>query len=453
MIKRKNSMTKHHILRASLIACGAVLLNTACTFEQDAIFEESASLRITHRNESLKNRLVDQSADGNHGWLIQYFVAGTDDADFEGFNLFGRFYQNGKVTLAGNHRFLRTNPNAYAEHTSTYEMLAEEGPVLSFNTWNDILTVFEDPVDPSTKQQNGVGMNGDHNLVLRSYQDNEIMFSGERHSASVRFIPCDRPWQEYMDAVNKTKRDITSSAITSYYVTNGKETKYFSGLQRGYFNFCDRVEDPLENTVLSCVFTPTGFRIEAPDTLGANLFQEFKMAADSTCLVSEDGNVKVIAMWDEYILKHTAIWKLKTDAFSARQQELFAQIDAALKKYNSAASLASIGLGRSTGGNAVVGLVFTFYTNTAKTKTNTVGLALNQSKAAFGQIKIESKPDDAIDKNMTAIGKVSPDLINAARSFAITLNGTYNVTPNSYFLPTGAKFTSLDGSSSFEMNN
>ena len=93
------TMSYKNIFHTVLLIVAAATVNTACTFEQEDFFDESASLRITHLNEKLQTRLVNQSAEGQNGWVIQYFVAGTDDYDFEGFNLFGRFYDNGKVTL------------------------------------------------------------------------------------------------------------------------------------------------------------------------------------------------------------------------------------------------------------------------------------------------------------------------------------------------------------------
>lgn len=435
---------------------GAVM--TSCTFEQEDYFDESASLRITHMNEQLKDRLVAQSSDGNNGWVIQYFVAGTDEYDFEGFNVFGRFYKDNKVTLASNHRYLRNgNANKYTEHTSNYEMLAEEGPVLSFNTWNDILTVFEDPVDPKsapgTLVSNGEGMNGDHNLVLRSYDDATMTFRGERHGALIRFVPCDRPWEEYIAATTKTKNDIATSTITSYYVTNGTDTMYFAGLNKGYFSYCDRVNDPLVKSTLSCVFTPTGFRLHRENNLKGITFQEFRVAEDSTCLVSENDSVRVIACWDNYIVnQRTATWNFDREQLSPDQQTLFDQLSDEFGKYNKSYSLASIGLGRSTGSNAVRGMVFTFYTNTAKTRTNTAGLALTTTMPAFGQMQIVSGVNDAMDKNLTTIcGKSDAEAV--ARQLAATFNGVYDMTPNNYFIPTQCTLKAVGGGATYVLKN
>ncbi len=445
------------LFRTTLGMMALAAIATSCTFEQDDYFDETASLRVTHINENIKQRLVDQSAEGNYGWVMQYFVAGTDDYSFEGFNLFGRYFDDGKVTLAGNHRFLRNGrANKYTEFTSTFRMLAEEGPVLSFDTWNDVLTVFEDPVDPSaapgTIVNNGEGMFGDHNLVLKSFEPDELLFLGERHRSEARFIPCDRPWADYMSAVDANKSHIATSQLTSYYVTNSVDTMYFVGLNKGVFTYCERIEDPLQKKTLSCVFTPDGFRINHVDSLGSCTFQEFTLAEDGSRLLSEDGQTQVIACWDNYIVAHTAVWKLDPALFSAQQQTLYDQIDAAAKVFNAAWSLESIGIGKSSGSNAINGLVLTFYTNAAKTKTNTAGVALTITRTAYGQAKIDYSAENKVDKNMEAVVKKSPDMENLARAFAATLDGTYAMTPNDYFLPTGGLFTATAGGTTFQLN-
>lgn len=450
-------MTHTNIFRFMLPAVGALMLTTACSFEQEDYFDESASLRITHMNDNIKSILVSQSQGANNGWVIQYFVAGTDDYNFEGFNLFGRFFDSGKVTLAGNHRYLRNgNANQYTEASSTYEMLAEEGPVLSFNTWNDVLTVFEDPVNPQAAptvlSNDGEGMNGDHNLVLRTFSDNELTFRGQRHSANIRFIPCSMPWQDYINAVNELKSKIATSTLTSYYVTNGTDTMYFSGLNRGVFNYCDRVYDPLQNKVVSCVFTPNGFRLQHTDSLGSNRFQEFTVDADSTCLVSEDGSVKVIATWDDYIVDRTDLWRMDESLFSAEQQSLFEQIAAELKSFNRNYVLDGIYMGQSVGANSVTGIVIGFYANATTAKLSTAGIAMPVTRPAFGQMLVEYDPESDSDRNMTNFTNRGLDVEDLLRAFAVTLQGTYTITPNNYFLPTGATFTPVSGGVAFKLD-
>lgn len=453
-------MTVKYIIgkNAPITLCVALLATifVGCShFEEEDLFEESASQRIMHFNEDLQSRLVEQSANGNNGWVIQYFVA----SEYEGFNLFGSFYENGKVKLASNHRFLRGgSAGKFTESESFYEVLSEDGPVLAFNTWNDILTVFVDPVDPtqapSTLIGDGEGMYGDQNLVFQGYKDNTILFSGERNSGKVRFVPCDRPWQDYINDTEANKKYITSTSIESYYVVCGTDTLYFKNLRNGIFTYCERVDDPLFPSTINCVFTPDGFYLQHRNSIGGTTFQEFRLTEDKSCLLSENDSVRVIAMWDNYVIKHTdVLWELDASLFTEQQQSLFNQIASEMVSLNKLWVLKSIGIGRSTGKNSVNGLILTYYTNSAKSKTNNAGLELILTKPQFQRMRIECTEDCASDNNMSVFTARGTAVEALAREFASTLNGTYEMSPDNYFLPTSVRCTPMDGGTEFTINN
>ncbi len=441
----------YRLLLAGFVCCAISVATTSCKFEEDDYFNESASLRVEHATEKVQEIL----SSAPNGWVMQYFC-GTGVAQFEGFNLFASFDKSGKVTLAGNHRYLRNgNANKYTEAVSLYSLLLEDGPVLAFNTWNDVLTPFVDPVSyaaaPNNLVKDGEGMEGDHNFVIMSYSDDQVLLRGERHGADVRLVKCPTTWEDYIAATEKLKNYFTNSSISSYYVMTETDTMYFTGLRNGRFRYCENLTNPVKLDSLACVFTPQGFRTEKVDTIGTHAFQEFTIAPDSTYLVSEDGAVKLMATWDNYIVSHTSVWKMDKEIFSAEQAELFDKINTEIKSFNKGWSLESIGIGKSSGSGAVNGLVLTFYTNTAKSKTNTAGLSLDISKAAIGQMKISYAADNKTDKNMSNIVKKSPDVETNARAFAETLKGVYSMVPNHYFLPTGGDFTAIDGGTSFKL--
>ena len=291
-----------------------------------------------------------------------------------------------------------------------------------------------------------------HNFVVMSFNDDEIILRGERHGGEVRLVKCDRTWQEYIDATNELKNAITNTSISSYYVIADTDTLYFTNLRTGVTRYTENLTNYVKLDYLSNCFTPQGFRFEHQDSIGIHAFHEFMLAEDKSCLVNEDGTVKVVACWDNYIVNHTAYWQMDESMFSTEQKSLFTQLEEAAKTFNSAWSLAGVGLGKSTGSNAVVGFVLSFYTNAAKTKTNTAGVALSMSKPAYGQIVIDYNKDCKVDKNMESLVKKSPEMENLARAFAATLNGTYEITPNDYFLPTGGLFTAIGGGTTFKLN-
>lgn len=420
--------------------CAAPVALTSCQFEDEDFFSESASLRVEHTNDKVQQLLVKPE----HGWVMQYFC-GTGVAHFEGFNILARFDKGGKVTLASNHRMLRNGQaGKYTENVSLYQLLLEDGPVLALNTWNNVLSPFVDPVSPWQAPKNiikdGAGMQGDNNFVIMKYDDDEILLRGERYSGHTRLVPCDRPWEEYLTACDEMKNSVSSTTISNYYIMSPTDTLYLSGIRSGRVRFSERLDDPLKNDSLSAVFTPKGLRFERIDTIGTEPFQEFTLAEDSSSLVS--GNVKIITCWDYWIVNtRSTVWNFDQEQFSAEQKALLEQLDAELKVWNKNASLASIGMGRSSGSNAVRGLVITFYTNTQKSKTNTAGLALTTTKTAYGTMKIAYSDEEKTDKNLAAIAAKS-NAEALIRQFAATLNGTYTITPDNYFHPTSCKLTS-----------
>ena len=436
-------------IRYISVALAAIVFVGCSHFQEEDLFEESAALRIEHNAEKLQQILVNAP----QGWVIQYYT-GRGVSVFEGFNLFAKFERDGKVTMAGNHRFLRDgNAGKYTEASSLYELIREDGLVLAFNTWNEVLTPFVDPVAPWAAPKDllkdGAGMQGDQNLVVKSMKEDEVICRGERYDALIRLVKADRDWKTYIEDTETMKNRITNNVINSYYITCGKDTMYYVGLRNGRYRISERVTNPLKVDSVSCCFTPTGFRNERVDTLGGHMFQEFKLNEEGSALVNEDGSVQVVATWDTYIVNaRTNTWNFDQDKLSDEQKGLLEQINAELKKFNNNYSLAQIGLGRSTGNGAVKGLVVTFYTNAAKTKTNTAGLSLTTSSPAYGQMQILYSADEKTDKNLANISSKS-DAENLVRLFAATLSGTYNIVPDNYFLPTGCELHAVEGENEY----
>ena len=443
-----NSYTHKGIMAAALLAVTGL---SSCMFEDDDKFDESASLRI----ESYIEETADILVSSEQGWVMQYFC-GTQNAQYEGFNLFAKFYDSYKVLMASNHRYLRDgNAGSYTEDESIYSFTEEDGPVLAFDTWNDILTVFADPVSassaPTTIVSDGVGMNGDYNFVIESYSEDTVKLRGMRYSASVQLVKCTMDWQEYISQTAALKSYITNSSINNYYLTNGTDTMYLSGLINGRMRYSEQTTDPLQNDSLACCFTPDGFHIENEQTLGdsESTFQDFVLAEDSSCLVS--GDVQCIAMWDDYAATHTGLWAFDTSEFTTAMTTAYNDIADALAEYNSNYQLRALCLGKSTGGNSVNGIVACFYSNAAKSKTNNCGISMTSALNGYGQVTLTADDDPSMDANLTSMNKKVTALATALQTFATLVEGTYTMTPDNYFLPTGATYDEVDGSRSFTL--
>ena len=437
------------------VAFATVALAGCSQFQEDNLFDESAALRIEHNAEKLQNILVDAP----NGWVLQYYT-GRGISVFEGFNLFAKFERSGKVTLAGDHRFLRNgNAGKYPEHSSLYELIREDGLVLAFNTWNDVLTPFVDPVAfwaaPDILVKDGEGMQGDQNLVVKFMSENQIILRGERYDAEVRLVKADRDWQTYIADTKAMKERFTSDEINSYYITAGDQTMYVVGLKNGRYRISERVKNPLKVDSLSCCFTPYGFRNESVDTLAGHIFQEFKMAEDGSALLSEDGSVRIIATWDTNLAESDEVMWFDGETLSADLKAKYDQLMAVLETANKVYS-PRIGIGRSaltSGANGVVGLVIEWYSNRRLTKPSLTrgGLTMKRSVPVMGQMTITYEENSTTDNDMKDLLDKDAALVDLVRGFAAALAGTYQMTPNNNFVPTEVLFQSLEGESSFKL--
>lgn len=431
------------------MALVAIALAGCSHFQEEDLFDESAALRIEHNANKLQEILVDAP----YGWVMQYYT-GRGVAVFEGFNIFAKFERGGKVTLAGDHRYLRNgNAGKYTECASLYELIREDGLVLAFNTWNDVLTPFVDPVAywaaPKSLIKDGEGMQGDQNMVVMSMKEDEVILRGERYDAQIRLVKADRDWQTYINDTKAMKGLITSDKLESYYITAGDETMYVVGLKGGRYRISERIKNPLKVDSISCCFTPTGFRNERVDTLAGHVFQEFKLNEDGSALVNEDGTVRIFATWDTYLAELSDVMWMDAETLSPNLKALYDQIEPAMKTIGSNYTLQRAGIGKSqtvSGKDYVNGLVIEWKPS-KRLQPKTGGLALKRSVPAMGQMTIACDADAKIDQELKNVMNATVEA--AIREFGAALAGTYQMTANSNFVPTAAQFQSLDGSKSF----
>lgn len=426
-----------------LPAVAVAISLSACTFEQEDFFDESAALRIEHTNDEIKSILCSASADGQHGWLIQYFVGGTSTMDFEGFNLYARFYESGKVTLASDHRYLRNgHANKYTEYSSIYEMLKEEGSVLSFSTWNDVITPFVDPVNPSMAPNilvgDGVGMNGDDRLVMVSYNKDEMVFRGERYGAMVYFSRLDRTPEQYALDVKELIGNIANDRVTEYKLTNRDTTVYIANLNRGYFDLRDRLDDPLQETTHSCVFTPNGFMLQHNLVLGNDTCSVFNLNADATSLVS--GNTTLIPYWGRPLQKWCNSSKVLVTAENACASltQKLTLLNNDVKAAFSSQELKGFTFGKSNeaGGKSRAGIVF--LVSTSKTTyqvgfTASVIIDPDQNTATIAA-DINDASSNYANYEKKGLGADFTQIVDA-------LNGSYKLTTDKPFNPTSVVWT------------
>jgi hypothetical protein len=431
------TMKSHSLIWAAL-ALTTTATMTSCLFEDDDKFDESAALRIEHFTDEVQELL--SSAD--NGWVMEYFPNSAS----KGYTMLCRFTPEGTVTVASDHEYLRNNQaGKYTEATSLYELLKEDGPVLSFNTWNDVLTVFVDPVDPTTGEEDGYGLQGDHNFVILSASESEIRLRGERQNGELRMYPCTKDWQQFLADVKQTKADFFNSSISGFTFTTGQDTIYASGVTTGIMVLGERLIDPIVSYQEPFIVTDRGIRFQFAYNFNGVTAQEFVINADSSALVSTEGGVVFAPIWQNYVASHTDLWKLDTLSLNAEMKQAYDELAAAVTKAYSGWSLQYVAVGRETGSGALsYGMYIGVEIDKKSHTVRNAGVRLDAEWVGGNTVRYTAAADQ-YDGNMTTFAKRSSAILTATAQLENLLAGDYEVTPDHYFGPTSATFVSADG--------
>lgn len=412
---------------------GAAAL-TACRFEDDDLFEESPALRIQHYNAEVSQLLCKPE----NGWVMQYFYGD----DVMGLNLFCQFKADGTVRMAGDHQYMG---NAYREDTSLWKMLPEDGPILAFNTYNDVISYFGDP------QSDGEGLGGDYQFLVLRATEQEIVLRGQRHNAEVRLIPSESAdWKEYIAACKAVSNAILKSKVQTYYLEADGHRAFVSGMSDGLMNV-----GPLIDYVpysYNFIVTPHGLRPQRAINLGADMnwpgvgkFHELTYAPDSMSLQSEDTKITLRPAWPLYVrtqLDGARTVTVTRDQMPADMQTLFDEISAlASSGFNQTLRYMTFGTSTESGtSNRRTGVIFSFLNANGRTEFTLAYTASWKVEEETLTITVDPNDPSGNFSNYSRVEGLPERLAALVGMFA----GTYVMSADDTFNPSVVTMTSAE---------
>lgn len=193
------------IFAAALVSTTALAF-TACVGEEADIFDKPA----TERLDEIKGIYAQRLAAEGGKWVMEYYPTKENEIPVGlGYIMTCNFTPDYKVVVAMNNS---VTDNRYTESTSAWEILTDDGPVLSFNTFNDVLHTFSDPNDiPSTKDDDelGRGYEGDYEFVITNLDEgaDHAMLKGKKRGTYNRITRLDAntDFKEYLADVENFK--------------------------------------------------------------------------------------------------------------------------------------------------------------------------------------------------------------------------------------------------------
>ena len=254
---------------------------TGCLFQQDELFDHSPAERL----EALKLRYYQELCQAENGWVMDYFPT----TESEGFPLLLKFTPNDAVVVASKNHF----QTDYKEAVSLYEMIADNGPVLTFNTYNDVLHFFSTPENPD-----GTGLEGDYEFMVINIdvEAGTAILKGKKRGTyqQMRMLDKEEKWEDHLAVYEAMESRLFANPAVSLKFVSGDDVSVASkSADAPKANVLELLREGEDlPTIFPYMITSEGIRLHAPFERGGKQSQYFTINAENTRLQSvEDASV------------------------------------------------------------------------------------------------------------------------------------------------------------------
>ena len=238
----------------------------ACQQLEPDAFDKSSSARMSEFLEDIRTALSSEQ----YGWTLDYFPG----SKYAGVTYALSFTEQ-KVTAS-----VEKDPATAV--TSTFALKTDDGPVLSFDTYNKVLHEYATP-NESKYQAKG----GDFEFEIRSFDKatKEIKMVGKRSRNTCTLRPLTKPAAEYFAAVKAFEESITVAA----FLGNIADSLILGFIDNGPRKISiSPVDDESQSVDVRYVVTENSLRLMTPLTYNGVEFSEFYFDAANEAIRGAD---------------------------------------------------------------------------------------------------------------------------------------------------------------------
>jgi hypothetical protein len=249
-----------------------LVLVTSCSPEEDDLFNDTAANRIKKEIAAVKEVLLSSP----NGWVMEFFP--SDAQIYGGYNLLISFTEDGHTSVV-NELYMPVDATTNLpkdEVVSTYVVKQYGGVLLSFDTYNEALHYFSDPLNPGGTGSAGKGMEGDFEFNIMKFSKDELLVRGLKTHNWITMKPLQGTREEYLAKVSEIDEVISTFSLLNLEV--GGVT--YKGLKKR--NRALTYTENGEEVDVAYILTPTGCRFYEPITLnGVEIGGEFTYDAST----------------------------------------------------------------------------------------------------------------------------------------------------------------------------
>ena len=289
----------------SIFAFVSLAVLPACQQLEPDVFDKPSSARMSDFLEDIRSTLTAEQ----YGWTLDYFPGSA----YAGVT-YALTFTNQQVTAC-----LETAPTVSA--TSSYALKTDDGPVLSFDTYNTVLHAYATP-DQKKYQAKG----GDFEFEISSFdkEKKEIVLIGKRSRNHCTLRPLTKPAADYFAGVKAFEGSLAVPAAAG--TVGGKEYELYldSGIRS--ISISEKGAEDEEARTVRYVLTENTLRFSEPFKTGDVEFTEWTYDAQNGTLNGSGVSfVKFIppgyVTYEEYLGEYTFYYYNKAGSFKVKLVE------------------------------------------------------------------------------------------------------------------------------------
>lgn len=352
---------KRFIYISTLFATLA-LGTTSCKNEIDDIFDKSPAERTEAAMKEYSSILTDNGGK----WVLEYF----SNSNEPGYIYIVTFDKNGSVTMTTNNMWIG---NETKSEVSTWDVIADNGPVLSFSSYNPIFHIFADPdnvlwpgVTEDDQDELGYGHKGDYEFMLMESEEGVIRLKGKKWGIThyLRQIPSTTNDAEYLAQVSATEAKMFHDSFKNLIITDANGYKFMMNNKMvGVASIYPLDGDPITQThSFNYICTTDGIRFmteveadHAKVTDEPSYFQTFTIQADGSLLCSEDNATRITAEAPNTLIASQSIaWVIDPANIGGKFKTAYDNLETSMKAAFSSKPLKSVSFYATTNSERIM---------------------------------------------------------------------------------------------------
>lgn len=329
-------------------AIAAVLMSASlasCNHEEADIFDSSAA----HRTEEARKMYNEILLDKGGKWQMEYFTTEEE----HGYVYLFTFRNDGTVTISGNNEYITkltnidSNVPSYGSETSMWTILSDNGPVLSFNSYNTIFHLFATPEDiPGTERdEQGYGHSGDYEFDLMKFSNDTLYLEGKKNGAEIimtRIAP-ETDDETYLNEVVALADSFFNAKVPAVYVNlpGGYRHVVLDGATQLPKFYPETGDYITEYVGRNAIITHDGFTLGKPLTLRDSIdgndytIQHFIRQKDGSLLCTDDNRITITAdALNKVVGDERLLWRVNAADCKGELGTAFAGLNTGFKAYN-----------------------------------------------------------------------------------------------------------------------